>query len=69
MVNPAVDLHGARWRKSTRSGGAQQCVEVADLHRQQGIRDSKNPTGPTLVFAPVAFAAFLDGVKSDQTKQ
>lgn len=67
MVNPAADLHGARWRKSTRSGGAQQCVEVADLQRQQAIRDSKNPTGPTLVFAPDAFAAFLDGVKIDQT--
>lgn len=69
MANPAVDLHGARWRKSTRSGGAQQCVEVAGLHPQQAIRDSKNPTGPTLVFAPGAFAAFLDGVKSDHSRR
>jgi hypothetical protein len=66
MVNPAADLHGARWRKSTRSGGAQQCVEVADLHRQQAIRDSKNPTGPALVFAHTAFGAFLDGLKNDK---
>jgi hypothetical protein len=34
------------WRKSTRSGAVGNCVEVAStLHL---LRDSKNPTGPSL---------------------
>jgi hypothetical protein len=28
------------------------------------VRDSKNPTGPALVFARAAFGAFLDVVKT-----
>jgi hypothetical protein len=40
------DLSEAVWRKSTRSGGnGGACVELANLG---AIRDSKNPTGPTL---------------------
>ncbi|HVK22022.1 MAG TPA: DUF397 domain-containing protein [Actinokineospora sp.] len=65
MVNPAADLHGARWRKSTRSGGAQQCVEVADLHSARAVRDSKNITGPTLVFDHAIFATFLEGFRNN----
>ncbi|GAA3057219.1 DUF397 domain-containing protein [Actinokineospora globicatena] len=37
-----------RWRKSSFSGGNNgQCVELA--HTLTVVRDSKNPTGPTLV--------------------
>jgi hypothetical protein len=35
-----------RWRKSTRSGPDTACVELA--HTLDVVRDSKNPTGPTL---------------------
>jgi hypothetical protein len=35
-----------RFKKSTRSGGQSDCVEVA--HTLRHIRDSKNPTGPYL---------------------
>lgn len=56
-----ADLSSAQWRKSTRSssnGGA--CVEVADnLSGIVGVRDSKDPTGPALVFGPVAWQAFV----------
>ncbi|WFE37711.1 DUF397 domain-containing protein [Micromonospora sp. WMMD998] len=56
-----ADLTGAQWRKSTRSssnGG--DCVEVADnLSGVVGVRDSKDPTGPALVFAPQAWRAFV----------
>lgn len=56
-----ADLSNAQWRKSTRSssnGGA--CVEVADnLSGIVGVRDSKDPTGPALVFGPAAWQAFV----------
>ena len=45
-----------RWHKSTRSSNAASCVEVARAHGAIGIRDSKNVTGPVLMFSPSAFA-------------
>ncbi|WP_433130306.1 DUF397 domain-containing protein [Micromonospora sp. CA-240977] len=56
-----VDLRGARWRKSTRSGSnGGECVEVADnLPGIVAVRDSKDPHGPALTFTPTAWAAFL----------
>ncbi|MEU4471748.1 DUF397 domain-containing protein [Micromonospora sp. NPDC023888] len=54
-----MDLTGAQWRTSTRSGNS-ECVEVADnLPGRVGVRDSKDPTGPVLVFAPTAWRAFV----------
>lgn len=59
------ELSTAAWRKSTLSGpDGGDCVEVAELsggHR--GIRDSKNPTGPTLIFTSAAWDTFITGVK------
>ncbi|MGC4815031.1 DUF397 domain-containing protein [Micromonospora sp. DT228] len=59
-----MDLIGATWRTSTRSGsGGGNCVEVADnLPGIVGVRDSKDPTGPALVFGPVAWRAFVTEV-------
>ncbi|WP_027659882.1 DUF397 domain-containing protein [Salinispora fenicalii] len=57
-----MNLDGAVWRKSTRSsgGGNGDCVEVADnLPGVVGVRDSKDPTGPALVFGPEAWQAFV----------
>ncbi|OQS16552.1 DUF397 domain-containing protein [Nocardia donostiensis] len=60
----SVDLSGAKWFKSSRSAGGQDCVEVAHLAgRQVGVRDSKNPSGPALVFAASAWDAFLSGAQ------
>jgi hypothetical protein len=60
-----VDLSKAAWKKSSRSadnGG--NCVEVAsNLPGIVGVRDSKNPTGPALVFSHSEWSAFLSDVK------
>ncbi len=62
---PQHDLTRAHWRKSTRSNGTGQCVEVAqNLPGIVAVRDSKDPEGPALVVEPAAWAAFADGVKS-----
>ncbi|MEV8395813.1 MULTISPECIES: DUF397 domain-containing protein [unclassified Streptomyces] len=48
-----------QWFKSSHSddaGGA--CLEVATSPHAIHIRDSKNPTGPTLTLAPTSWAAF-----------
>ncbi|WFE32953.1 DUF397 domain-containing protein [Micromonospora sp. WMMD975] len=55
-----MELSGATWRKSTRSGTQGDCVEVADnLDGVVGVRDSKDPAGPVLTFAPDAWRAFV----------
>ncbi|MFE9958564.1 DUF397 domain-containing protein [Micromonospora sp. NPDC005299] len=56
-----MDLTGARWRKSTRSGSnGGACVEVADnLPGVVGVRDSKDPAGAVLTFTPRTWRAFV----------
>lgn len=54
-----VDMSGARWFKSSRSGASKECVEVAHLRGGAvGVRDSKDPAGPALAFAPEEWDAF-----------
>lgn len=62
------DLSGAVWRKSTRSdGNGGNCVEVArNLPGIVAVRDSKDRTGPALIFTPDGWSAFLDGVKTGE---
>lgn len=60
----SVDLSGARWFKSSHSAGGSDCVEVAHLDGGGvGVRDSKNPAGPALVFTASQWDAFLSDAR------
>lgn len=63
----SVDLSGAKWYKSSRSSSTKDCVEVAHLDGGMvGVRDSKNPTGPALVFSPADWDTFTAGVQGGE---
>jgi len=65
MTSP--DPSGAKFRKSSLSGGGNDCVEVAtNLPDIIAIRDSKNPSGPALTFSPTAWNSFLTGIRSEE---
>ena len=55
------------WRKSSYSGGSSgDCLEVNDAAcpAHVPVRDSKNPTGPAVLFGASAWGSFVDAVKS-----
>ncbi|WP_460770986.1 DUF397 domain-containing protein [Nocardia tengchongensis] len=55
-----IDLSNARWFKSSKSPNADACVEIAHLSAGAvGVRDSKDPTGPALVFSADQWDRFL----------
>ncbi len=56
-----------QWRKSSRSGAAGHCVEVAvDENGQRLVRDSKDPDGPRLTFSVPEWEAFIGGTKDGE---
>jgi hypothetical protein len=52
----------AEWRKSSRSSGAQNCVEVAYDGVRAALRDSKNRDGARLVLTASSWRELLSAV-------
>jgi hypothetical protein len=64
MASPDIDLSRAAWRKSTYSNNGGACVEVAtNLPGLVAVRDSKDPSGPSLVFDAASWQAFIHTMK------
>jgi hypothetical protein len=65
-----MDLSRADWRKSTfSSSNGGQCVEVArSLPGVVAVRDSKDATGPVLMFTADEWRSFAADVKGQASR-
>lgn len=63
----SVDPAGATWFKSSKSGAAGHCVEVALLDDGgAAVRNSRDPEGGQLRFTAAEWVAFLGGAKDGE---
>lgn len=60
------ELAGLSWIKAKASNHNGACVEIASTPDKIAMRDSKDPSGPILVYTPVEFRAFLDGARNGE---
>jgi len=59
----AVQL-ASGWRKASHSVNNGQCVEVAAGRAAVLVRDSVNPSGAVVAYAPAAWRAFISSAKA-----
>ncbi|MFD7070578.1 DUF397 domain-containing protein [Streptomyces sp. NPDC059913] len=58
----ASEIGNVAWQKARASEGLNACVEIAQLpDGQVGVRNSRHPEGPVLVFTKAEMMAFYDG--------
>jgi Domain of unknown function (DUF397) len=59
-----TDKSDHEWRKSSRSYGSGQCIEIAESSGAEiAVRDSKNVRGAILTFSSTQWNAFVAGVR------
>jgi hypothetical protein len=62
---PAVDVPGARWRKSSHSNPSGNCVEMTRLaDGRVAVRNSRFPEGVALIYSADDFRAFVEEAKT-----
>lgn len=67
FVPVSSDIPGARWIRSGRSTGANNCVEATRLGGDMlAVRDSKDPGGPALLFSAAAWGSFLGALREGE---
>lgn len=61
MTDPNITT----WRKSTKSSGGANCVEVGHSEPATvvGVRDTKDRAAGMILLSPAAWRAFIDGIK------
>ncbi|MBB5938548.1 DUF397 domain-containing protein [Streptomyces zagrosensis] len=63
----AQEIAGAEWFKSSASEGVGNCVEVAELASGGvAMRNSRDASGPALIFTADEMRAFLIGAKTGE---
>lgn len=65
--NAQAELPGAVWRTSSFSGNNGTCVAVAELGSDfHAVRDSKDPSGPGLIFSNEAWVGFISNIRQGE---
>jgi Domain of unknown function (DUF397) len=60
-----MDVTGSAWRTSSYSGSkGGACVEVGTTGPAVAVRDSNDPNGPQLAFAPDNWQTFTDQLEA-----